>query len=498
MSGRKKPELAARTTANDVNEMILDSSDTGDGPFCRSVNRRTFLSVAATASLASGCSVLGSLAGCDAASPRLPNILLIEVDDLGYGGLGCYRGKNLSTPHIDSLARSGVRCTNGYVTAPVCGPSRAGLLTGRYQQRFGFEQNTGSAQQQIEKGIGLPHDEMTLADALKDAGYKTGLIGKWHQGVLDEFHPLRRGFDEFFGFLPGGHDYLTWNTQGHGPIYRGTEPVEGDEYLTDAFSREAVDFIGRHSAEPFFLFLSYNAIHSPFQVPQKYLDRFPPPRTAGHTLAAMLSAVDDGVGTIVAALGEAGIEKHTIVFFVSDNGGSLKAGAHNGGLRGGKGSLYEGGIRVPFIAAWPHRLSPGVVYEPVVSTLDLLPTMVAAAGGKPPDHRPTDGVNLIPHLSGKEHSSPHEALFWRIGDRYAVRAGQWKLVRRRRIAQPALYDLSTDPAEALNLAIERPDVVDALLDSYSRWEQEMIEPLWTSNTHPIPENRIARMPLYPT
>jgi len=465
--------------------------------FAACIGRRDFL-VALAAAAAAGCTTLRPSAPRTAQKTR-PNVLLIYIDDLGYADLGCQGATDLRTPHIDSLAQSGVRFTSGYVTAPLCSPSRAALMTGRYQQRFGHEYNTGNMQRQAAEDIGLPLPQRTLADALKEQGYATGVIGKWHLGVKDKFHPQRRGFDEFFGFLGGGHSYIEWGDAKRGAILRGAEIAQGDEYLTDAFSREAVEFIRRHQDEPFFLYLSYNAVHTPMQAPQKYLDRFlniaDPKR---RTLAAMLSAMDDGVGQVLQTLRHAGIEENTLIFCISDNGGPTAANAsRNDPLRSGKGSMYEGGIRVPFILRWPRRVPAGIVYADPVSTLDVFPTAVAAAGGVLPQDRVIDGVNLVPHLTRKQSIPPHEILLWRMGARFAIRKGKWKLVKSNS-PDPELYDLSTDMGEADDVAPNRPELVEKLMAEYSRWDAQTVEPVWdvprlsgrdTRNKRPQPRPR---------
>jgi arylsulfatase B len=295
-------------------------------------------------------------------APRKPNLLVILVDDLGYADLGCQGCKDIPTPNIDTLARNGIRFTDGYVSSPYCSPSRAGLLTGRYPQRFGHELNTPGRRQDL----GLPRTEVTLADRLKACGYATGIVGKWHLGVGGQFHPLRRGFDEFFGFAHEGHFYVGPHYQGDytsslrdkepeydklNPILRGTERVDEKEYLTEAFTREALAFIDRHRDQPFFLYLAYNAVHSPMQALPRYMDRFPTiaDKKRG-VFAAMLAAVDDGVGALLNKLRHVGIEEQTLIFFLSDNGGpTAELTSSNRPLRGFKGEVLEGGIRVPFV-----------------------------------------------------------------------------------------------------------------------------------------------------
>jgi arylsulfatase A-like enzyme len=425
------------------------------------------------------------LAGSVMAQPRpdrRPNIVVIVGDDMGYADLGCHGGKDIPTPRIDSLARSGVRCTNGYVSCPVCSPTRAGLVTGRYQQRFGHEFNPGPARS-ARADFGLPLDQKTIADHLRAAGYKTGIVGKWHLGYAESFRPLRRGFEEFFGFLGGAHSYVDAGSDGANPILRGAQPVDEKEYLTDAFTREAVAFIDRHAGEPFFLFLTYNAVHSPLQAPAKYLDRFKTisnPRR--RTYAAMLSAMDDGVGAVLDKLRAAGIEENTLIFFISDNGGPTpQTTASNAPLRGTKGTVWEGGVRVPFLVRWKGRLPAGKTCAHPVISLDILPTALAAAGGRRPEA--LDGVDLLPYLTGRKDAAPHEALYWRFGQQSAIRKGDWKLVKLAG-EPPRLFHLADDIGEAKDLAADRPEKLKELETDLKRWDAQLAEPRWQQRRNP--------------
>jgi arylsulfatase A-like enzyme len=408
---------------------------------------------------------------------RKPNIVLIVADDLGYGDIGCHGGKQIPTPNIDSLAAHGVRCTSGYVTCPVCSPTRAGLLTGRYQQRFGHEFNPGPPAA-APVNFGLPLSEKTLADRLKMLGYATGMVGKWHLGFKPEYRPPSRGFDEFFGFLGGAHSYTNARADGTNPILRGRETIDEKEYLTDALTREATAFISRHKQEPFFLYLTYNAVHAPLQAPQKYLARF-----AGienerrRTYAAMLSAMDDGIGRVLETLRRDGLEQNTLVFFISDNGGPPGNASNNAPLSGRKGGVLEGGIRVPFLLQWRGKLPEGKIYDAPVVSLDILSTAIAAAGGQIEAGARLDGVNLLPHLTGEKTDPPHDALFWRFGEARAARSGNWKLVRQR-ASPPRLFDLSADIGETKDLAAEKPDIARDLQARLTKWDSQLAEPLW--------------------
>jgi arylsulfatase A-like enzyme len=437
--------------------------------------RRNFLASAGAGALGV---LAGRLFGAEVESGRKPNVVVIISDDQGYADVGYHGCKDIPTPHIDSLVANGVRFSSGYVSCPVCSPTRAGLITGRYQQRFGHEFNTGPPPGSLEEHVGLPLTEVTLADLMKQAGYVTGAVGKWHLGMRPKYHPLKRGFDEFFGFQHGGHSYLRLKPDSYNPIQRGTEPVHEKEYLTDAFTREAVAFIEHHHDEPFFLYLTYNAVHTPMEATEKYLSRL---SSIGNkrrrTYAAMLSAMDDGIGAVLKKVREHGLEQDTMIFFFSDNGGPAANASRNDPLRGTKGTMYEGGIRVPFLLQWPRRVRGGSVYEDPVISLDVLPTVVAAAGGELPKDRPVDGIDLIPYVTGAKQGPPHERLFWRSGNRYAVRHKNWKLVKPRAGATE-LYDLSKDIGEHSDLAEREPDTVAQLNHALTDWEKQMIAPRW--------------------
>jgi len=445
--------------------------------------RREFLRKMGFAAVsASGLSVFS---GCASAGPgrkvkgQKPNIVVIISDDMGYADIGCQGCKDIPTPNIDSIARKGVRFTNGYVSCPVCSPTRAGLATGRYQQRFGHEYNTGPPPGGLREQVGLPLTEVTIADVLKSSGYVTGAVGKWHLGMAPHFHPFKRGYDEFFGFLHGGHSYIDPGLGTFNPILRGTEPVDEKEYLTDAFSREAVAFVERHRKERFFLYLAYNAVHTPMQGPERYKDSFKHITEQKRRIyAGMLTAMDEGIGKLLAKLRESGLEKDTLLFFINDNGGPTPAnGSRNTPLRATKGTMYEGGIRVPFMVQWSGRLKAGSTYDKPVISLDILPTAAAAAGAELPSGRKLDGVNLLPYLSGEKKEPPHEALFWRSGKNHAARKGDWKLVKMG--DEIGLFDLASDIGEKKDLKAGKPDVLKEMRDEYERWNSQMIEPVWT-------------------
>ena len=413
-----------------------------------------------------------------AADKARPNIIVIVADDMGYAEMGCQGNKDVPTPHIDSLAKNGVRFTSGYVSCPVCSPTRAGLLTGRYQQRFGHEFNPGPAQQASTQ-FGLPLTEVTLASRLKSAGYATGMVGKWHLGYQPAYHPLQRGFDEYFGFLGGAHSYLEARADKANPVLRGLEPVAEKEYLTDALTREAVAFIDRHQKGPFFLYLTYNAVHNPLQATAKYLDRFQEIKEEKRrTFAAMLSAMDDGIGQVLEKLRSAQLEQNTLVFFVSDNGGPTpNTSSRNDPLRGYKGQVLEGGIRVPFLMQWKGRLPEGRTYDQPVIALDIHPTALAAAGLPRPADAKFDGVDLLPFVTGQNNRPPHEFLFWRFVPQSAVRWGDWKLVKQGN-DPPMLFNLALDIGEKSDLAAQKPDKTKELETALKNWNLQLAEPLW--------------------
>lgn len=418
-----------------------------------------------------------------------PNIIIILTDDQGYADVGFNGSKDIRTPGIDRLARNGVVFKEGYVSYAVCGPSRAGLITGRYQDRFGFSRNPLLAPN--DSTMGLPLSEETMADALKKAGYATGAIGKWHLGAHESLHPNKRGFDEFFGFLSGGHQYFPENltlkdlsevkAQFDGyrtKLLRNHTRIEESEYLTDAFSREALKFVQAHNQEPFFLNLAYNAPHAPMQATEKYLSRYPdiedPKRK---TYAAMVSAVDDGVVQLLDQLESLGIEENTLVFFLSDNGGPTKDnGSNNKPLRGFKGDFFEGGIRVPFALQWKGQVNAGQIYSNPVISLDIFATISSLANVSPKNE--LDGVNLIPYLTGEKSGFPHEELYWRNHDakRFAVRTPSWKMIQDPN--RNFLFDIKSDIGESNNLFEQQGNQVKQLGLSLERWKLWLKKPLF--------------------
>jgi arylsulfatase A-like enzyme len=426
---------------------------------------------------------------------RPPNILVIVADDMGYGDIGIHGSKDIPTPNIDALAKVGIHFTDAYVSGPYCSPTRAGLLTGRYPQRFGHEFNLDISPAYSD--FGLPVSERTMADRLKAAGYRTALVGKWHLGFGDKFHPMARGFDEFFGFLGAEHSYLDPEAASRDPLLDGKKVVVETTYLTDAFTDRAVDFIKRQKSQPFFLYLAFNAVHTPMQATDKYLSRFPHiADERRRTYAAMVSAMDDGIGKTLAALRAEGLDENTLIFFFSDNGGPIMAGttingSSNAPLRGSKRQTWEGGIRVAFIISWKGHLPEGKTDARPIIQLDVLPTALAAAGVKPQPQWRFDGVNLLPFLTDKMSGAPHEALYWRLGQHMAIRKGNWKLVKTTEgplkevdpstfndLSGAELYNLAKDIGEKKNLAAAHPEKVKELAAAWQRWNKELAKPLW--------------------
>lgn len=420
-----------------------------------------------------------------------PNLIIILTDDQGYADVGFNGSTEIPTPHIDRIAHEGMRFTDAYVTYPVCSPSRAGMLTGRYQGHFGFRRNP--TLNPADPMAGLPLEEDTIAEILSQIGYRSAIIGKWHLGTHKRLRPNQHGFHEFFGFLSGGHHYFpediiftdiesVTGTNGwyRTKLLRNERRVEIDDYLTDELSDEAVAFVTRNRHQPFFLFLSYNAPHTPLEATPEYLARFSHIENERRRIyAAMISAVDDGVGRLLAKLDELELAENTLVFFLSDNGGATFHAADNSPLRGHKGQLYEGGVRVPFAARWPGRIPAGVDYSHPISSMDILGTIVGLTGAPISPERPLDGVNLMPYLTGEKKGPPHEVLFWHMYDRNrsGLRKGSLKLVIPDHGSPPELYELSDDISEA-HLLRHATSIEKELLQELEAWKSQMLPPIF--------------------
>lgn len=424
-----------------------------------------------------------------------PNVIVIITDDQGYRDVGFNGSQEIPTPHIDRIAKEGVRFTRGYVTFPVCGPSRAGLLTGRHQSRFGFDRNPDNDPGNAMSG--LPRSEEMISEYLKRGGYATMAVGKWHMGTHPSLRPLNRGFDEFYGFLEGGHRYFPEDI-----IYESFEDYKKpydwyrsklvhngkrvgiSKYLTDELSDYALDFVSRKAEgdQPFFLYLAYNAPHAPLQASEKYLARFPHiADIKRRTYAAMISAVDDGVGRILDELDRRGIADNTLIFFLSDNGGVVtrETGeepiADNSPLRGGKSQLFEGGIRVPFAMRWPGRLRGGADYSRPISSMDIFGTVAAATGIPVRQDRPLDGVDLVPYLTGAKAGDPQPVLFFRKFDQghNAMVVGDLKYIDLKKYR--VMFNLRDDVAESNNIGRGNRENLDKLEQVYDLWNARMAD-----------------------
>jgi len=434
--------------------------------------------------LLSFIALLAAIAVARSETPQKPNILLIVSDDHGYADVGFQGCTDIPTPNLDRLAASGLQCTDGYVSHPYCSPTRAGLMTGRYQQRFGHEHNPFYDPKDATEG--LPLTEKIIPQYLVPAGYVTGWIGKWHLGATPAHHPENRGFMETFGFIGGGHQYQNWTPdiakEYLVPIERNGQPVDVKEHLTIAFGHEGADFVTRHKTEPWFLYTAFNAPHTPIQPTPERLARFASiadPKRRGY--AAQVSLLDDAVGDILAAVKATGQEQRTLVFFFSDNGGPIGAlgnGSQNTPLRDGKGSVYEGGIRVPFVVSWPGTLPAGQKYHQPVCSLDVMATTLAVAGVPLPADKKYDSVNLLPFLKGEKTGTPHEQLFWRSDARLAVRDHASKLVRNGKNPDET-YDLANDIGESKDLSASQPEAAKNLATELEEWNKQLIPPAFT-------------------
>ena len=480
--------------------------------------RREFLK---RAGVAAGASVFGRTnAGADderaveqptrlEGTVSKPNFIIFLTDDQGYGDLSCMGTTDFRTPCLDTMAASGVRFTEWYSNSPVCSPSRASLLTGRYPGNAGVRAILAGHR----TASGLPQQTPTLATALKKLGYQTAMFGKWHLGLAEGSRPHDHGFDEWFGFMAGCIDYYShifyWGMADgktdptHDLWENGEEVYENGRYFTEMITERAVDYIRRaaHSGKPFFLYVPYNAPHYPMHAPQKYIDRFPHLPWDRRIMAAMLSAVDDSVGAIMAELERQGIRENTAMFFQSDNGPSRESrnwldgtkdpyyGGTAGKLKGHKFSLYEGGIRVPGLLSWPARIPAAQVLDGPAAAMDVFPTFLKAAGGNPDEYE-LDGLDLTGMMADGA-GSPHDTLFWEMNKQTAVRRHKWKLVLNGQLVEGAppeddihLSDLEQDMGEKVNLKDEHPETIAELKALAETW-REGIERRWRKEWRPI-------------
>ena len=403
-----------------------------------------------------------------------PNIIAIVIDDAGYVDFGFMGSKDLDTPNIDNLAKNGVVFTDAHVSATVCAPSRAGLITGRYQQRFGFEANgTGDGD---SGDVGLSDDVVTMATVFQENKYKTIAIGKWHLGATPTDHPNKRGFDEFYGFLGGGRSYFPMNnpSKEHMLQKNGTQ-VKFDGYLTDVLGERSVNFIEENKDHPFFMYLAYNAVHTPMEAKKVDLEKYKD-HDRQH-LAAMTWSLDENIGKLYKKLKELELLERTLIYFISDNGGAHNNSSKTGPLKGWKGNEFEGGHRVPFIVSWSGKIKGNQQFDGLTSSLDIFSTSLAAAKIDKKEDLVLDGVNLIPYLLKEKSGNPHAELYWRKLDEAGARIGDHKLIRLKNFGA-TLYNLSNDLGETNNLATKDTLVFNHLLKELSAWESKMIDPLW--------------------
>lgn len=424
------------------------------------------------------------------AERRPPNVIIILADELGYGDVGFNGGSSIPTPNLNRIAAGGVVATNAYVASQNSSANRAGLITGRYPNRFGYERSVAWRPQ--DPTAGLPVSEKTLAEVLRPLGFQSGLVGKWHLGANETFHPINRGFDYFFGYLGGAHcsfpeefdvqytqDARNESDSYHTWILRGMQPVRTERHLIDDLSMEAVEFVRSQGKNPFFLYLSYNAPRSPLQVRESELAAF------GHIkdekrrkYAAMITMMDRGVGRLLDLVDSLELTDDTLLFFTSSLGGDIAVtGAYNGPVRGTRGEPWEGGIRVPFVVRWPGALPGGTLYGKPISVLDIFSTVAAAAHAPMDPAHPLDGVDLVPFLSGENRAEPHPRLFMRLQDAnlHVVREGDYKLVKTKTEADSLLFNLAQDPKERQNIADTHPEIVRSMQDSYRAWNAQMID-----------------------
>lgn len=447
----------------------------------KTIKNTPFITVLVIWALVSAC-------GAQAKPAKQPNILFILSDDAGYADFGFQGSKEMLTPRLDQLAKESLRFDQAYVSAAVCGPSRAGILTGRYQQKFGYEENNVpgymSTSGTTGDDMGLPLDESTMGNHLQSIGYETILIGKWHLGNADKFHPLKRGFDQFYGFRGGARSYWAFNEGNPNQrpedfLERGYKIfAESDKYFTDLLADETIAQMKQARDKPFFIFLSLTAVHAPMDAEEKDLAEFPLLQGTRKKLAAMNLSMDRNIGRVLDALEQSGLDKNTIVIYTNDNGGPTDQNASdNAPLSGSKANHLEGGIRVPFLLRWPGVTKGNTRYPHPISTLDLLPTFYTAGNGKESDLNDIDGVDLRPYITGKNKAQPHKNLYWKKETRAAIREGDWKLLRFP--DRPAeLYDIKNDIAEQNNLAATQPELVKSLYKKLFQWELTLERPRW--------------------
>ncbi|WP_432798634.1 sulfatase [Poriferisphaera sp. WC338] len=438
----------------------------------------------------SACLPIASLHTSPLLAQTRPNIILIVADDMGSADLSCLDSPDIQTPNIDQLAANGVRFTNAYTTAAVCSPSRAALYTGRYQQSFGYEFNLPHNLPD-DPMYGIPLSLTTLPEQLQSQNYTTALVGKYHLGMHEKQTPNNRGFDHFFGFLSGGHPYAV-NAR-RSKLMHNNKSANTDQYLTDELGDQAANFINQNKTNPFYLMLSFNAPHTPMQATNEDLARFKHIEDESRrTYAAMVYSMDRAIGNVLQSLNKNNLTQNTMIIFLSDHGGATPMNtASNDPFRGNKSTLFEGGIRVPFIISYPGKLPVDVTYDHPISSLDIFPTALAAAGTPQSaiNQQSFHGQNLLPYLIQQNKSQPHPTLYWRTGRSFAIRHGDWKLIKVKRSRTIALYNLTNDPSEQNNLSDKYPDKVRELQVMHDDWADTLIDPLWEEERHDTSRNR---------
>ena len=403
-----------------------------------------------------------------------PNIIVILIDDAGYVDFGFMGSKDLETPEIDKLAKSGVIFTDAHVSSTVCAPSRAGIISGKYQQRFGFEANhTGD---DSSGDLGLGDSIPTIATVFKQNNYKTIALGKWHLGATESDHPNNRGFDEFYGFLAGARSYFPMtNPSKEHMLQHNSKRVKFDGYLTDVLGDYSIKFIEENKKEPFFMYLAYNAVHTPMHAKKEHLEKYiNHPR---QKLAAMTWSLDENVGKLTKKLKDLNLLDNTLIYFLSDNGGAKNNTSNNGHLKGWKGNKFEGGHRVPFVMSWPKQIEANQKFDGLTSSLDIFTTSIAAAGVKQNKDLQLDGTNLMPFVKKEKIGNPHTDLYWRKLEESGARYNNLKLVKLKDYGS-VLYNLSNDISETKDLSNLDPQNLQLLNSNLSKWEDKMMLPLW--------------------
>ena len=403
-----------------------------------------------------------------------PNVIAIVIDDAGYVDFGFMGSEDLDTPNIDQLAKSGVIFTDAHVSATVCAPSRAGIITGKYQQRFGFEANgTGYGD---SGDIGLSDDVITIADVFQKNNYKTIAIGKWHLGGNESDHPNNRGFDEFYGFIGGGRSYFPIkNPSKHKMLQNNGKRVNFDGYLTDVLGQKSVSFVEENKDRPFFMYLAYNAVHTPMEAKKEHLEKYKDhPRKE---LAAMTWSLDENIGALRTKLKALNLLDNTLIYFISDNGGAHNNDSFNGKLKGWKGNKFEGGQRVPFVVSWPSKIKENQKFNGLTSSLDIFSTSLAATNIKKDPNLILDGVNLLPYLLGNKTGDPHKELYWRKLDESAARIGNYKIISLKGYGSK-MYNLSNDIKETKDVSKNDTLMFNKIMTSYNEWSKTMPPALW--------------------